>query len=337
MLHKKKWKDLLKRELRHNNLSITQDASSGNKKNERKKAMNPAKILDHSCLANAENRLIKARYKHNALICGSHNRNSGRFSSISKVYRLQNKHNDDTIVTNCHTVAKTAGALANPSDKKKEKESYCNICKSVFKSDELHRCILPLQHHKKRKINTALDIVEIETDDQKIERTPIESSQESQFDTDPITSKTLPCPHPIVNDPNYYCRVCHVLHSTREAYQNHLRTKHHVSFPSSSTAITNPIPKREIQTSPGVTRLSKLCKMLPIQINFDPKLPFSSLNHEQIRNASILPDLDDPNHYCKSCHITKPNRTSYLIHLSMIHKITRKKCSKAPSVKCNKA
>lgn len=334
LFHKKKWKSLLKREVRHSNLSITKDAISGNEKNKRKKSMNPAKILDHNGLANAENRLIKTRYEHNALTCVNNNRNSEIFSSTSKVYRFRNKHNNGTIVTNCHTVTTITRALDNQFDKKNNKKSYYNKCKSAFKSNELHHCILPLQHHKKRKINTILDIVEIETDNQKIERALIESSQESQIHTDLIISKTLPCLHPIVNDPNYYCRVCHVSHSTREAYQNHLQTKHHVSFPSSSTVTTNLIPKREIQSGPAVTRPNKLCKMVPIQINFDPKLPFSSSNDEQIRNANILPDLDDPNHYCKPCHITKPNRTSYLVHLSMMHKITRKKkCSKAPNVK----
>lgn len=300
--------------------------------------MNPAKISNHSSLLKAENRFIKTRYKHSVYSSSSDNntRHSNNRSgpTMSLVNGRQAKDKSNMAVNNpdCQTaMPPTSGALDTMS------HNYCNICKIALVPDKSHRCplILPLSAplHKRRKLNTAPDMVDIEADDQKIERALLESLQESQVEVEinPIVSKVSSHTHPAMNDPNNYCRVCHVSHSTQEAYQIHLQTEHHVAFPSSSA-------KRKAQKAPVSTRPNNLCKYVPIQIKFDPKSPSLSsptTTQEQMKDANVLPDLDDPNYYCRSCHITKPNRTSYLIHLCMIHQITsgKRKNAKAPKAK----
>lgn len=46
-----------------------------------------------------------------------------------------------------------------------------------------------------------------------------------------------------------------------------------------------------------------------------PKLPRAT------PNRNILPDVDDPNFYCKSCQLTYKNRTKFRKHIRKIHKM----------------
>ncbi|CAO0801755.1 unnamed protein product [Mucor circinelloides] len=316
-------KNSIRKGSHHNNLSTKEYAkrSKDHDLGTKNKTMNPEKISNHSSLLKAENRFIKAR-----------NNKSGPTMSLVNGRQAKDKSNMAVNNPDCQiAMPPTSGALDIVP------HNYCNICKITLVPDKSHQCplILPLSapHHKRRKLNTAPDIVDIEADDQKIERALLESLQESQVEVeiDPIVSKVSSHTHPAMNDPNNYCRVCHVSHSTQEAYQIHLQTEHHAAFPSSSA-------KRKAQKVPVSTRPNNLCKYVPIQIRFDPKsssLSSPTTTQEQMKDANVLPDLDDPNYYCRSCHITKPNRTSYLIHLCMIHQITsgKRKNDKAPKAK----
>ncbi|GAN09595.1 hypothetical protein MAM1_0277d09125 [Mucor ambiguus] len=298
------------------------------------KTMNPAKIVDHSSLIIAENRLIKARYKHHAHL--SRNSNGTRRSNnesetampLADGSQAADTYDKVVVDTSCQTATtSTTGALCNASNGHRTNHEL------TLDPDKLHLCSIRSKYstlrHKRRKLNAASNMVDVEAEDQKIQRALSESLQGSQVEVEinPIISNLSSYPHPVINDPNNYCRVCHVSHSTQKAYQIHLQTKHHVAFPSSST-------KRKAQKSPAVTRPDNLSKYIPIQITFDPKSSPAAAR-EQMKNANVQPDFDDPNHYCRSCHITKPNRKSYLTHLCMIHQTTSRKkdYSKAPNVK----
>ncbi|KAK4521106.1 uncharacterized protein ATC70_013050 [Mucor velutinosus] len=296
------------------------------------KMMNPAKIIGHSGLIYAENRLIRARYKHHVYL-SSNSRNSDKLETIKLLTddsQATDIHNQAVADTSCQAATTSAtGALDSVSN------NHRTSCKITLDPDKLHRCSVSTRftapHHKRRKLNTASDIVDIEAEDQKMQRALSESLQGSQVEVeiDPVASNVSSYPHPVINDPNNYCRICNVSHSTQEAYQIHLQTEHHVAFPSSSA-------KRKAQKPPTVTHPDKLCKYMPIQIAFDPK-PSPTTTRGQMKDANVQPDLDDPNHYCRSCHITKPSRTSYLTHLCMIHQTTSRKQmnSKASNVKTN--
>lgn len=296
--------------------------------------MNPAKIVDHSSLISAENRLIRARHKHQSYLPSSSRSNSKSETIISLTdgSPATDTSNNAVVDASCQTAmplaTKTLESVSN---------SHYTSCKTTLDSDKSHCCSLrspsATLHRKRRKFHTAPDIVDFETEDQKIQRVLSESSQYSQVEVviDPIIISNISSYlHPVLNDPNNYCRVCHVSHFTQKAYQIHLQTVHHVAFPSSST-------KRKVQKLPVVTHPDKLCKHMPIQIAFGHKST-PTTSREQMKDANVQPDLDDPNNYCRSCHITKPNRTSYLAHLCMIHQITSRKKSniKAPNVKNKK-
>jgi len=295
--------------------------------------MNPAKIVDHSSLIDAEKRLIKARYKHQPRLSNRSRSNSKSETIISLTdgSPATDTSNNAVVDASCQAAtilaSRTLESVSN---------SHSASCKITLDSDKLHRRSLrspsTTPHRKRRKLQPTSDIIDFETEDQKIQRALSQSSQEPQVEVviDPIISNVSSCSHPVLNDPNNYCRVCHVSHSTQKAYQIHLQTVHHVAFPSSST-------KRKVQKLPVVTRTDKLYKHMPIQIIFDHKSA-PTTSREQMKDANVQPDLDDPNHYCRSCHLTKPNRTSYLAHLCMIHQITSRKKSniKAPSVKKKK-
>ncbi|KAI8641100.1 hypothetical protein BD408DRAFT_444560 [Parasitella parasitica] len=313
-LHKNKQKELSsKKDSRQTKSSIiTNDPRSNHVA--RKKSMNPAKISYHGGLADIEDRLNKSRFKHN--FTSSRNINSRNLGNHS--YSGMNYHTTTTIIM----------SSANRFSKvcHKEKGHRHNTRKNTFKSDT----ILPQRNCKKRKINMATDTVEIESDQQKI-KSLFESSQGSYLETriEPIKTATASSPHPIINDPDYYCRACHASHSSQEAYQQHLQIQHHIQILPYLVAC-NHVSKRNPQKTSTDTRFNKLFKMTPIHINLGTTP--SPLDQERIKNVSTQPDLDNPTYYCKSCHITKPNRRSYLTHLSMIHKMTKKR-NKASNAK----
>ncbi|KAL9542564.1 hypothetical protein MBANPS3_008551 [Mucor bainieri] len=335
-------KSSIKKQSYHSTLSVTNSIKTSidsNKLAARNKTMNPAKIVDHSGLIYAESRLMRARYRHHAHAFSSSNVTRKQNHSIKSETSISltdgssqatgmHNNNNAVIDTSCQTATisatETLGRVSN---------GHCSSsCKSALNPDKLQQCSVRSRYtapqHKKRKLSAASDMIDIEVEDQKMRRALSECSQRSQAEVEinPIISNVSSHPHPVINDPNNYCRVCHVSHSTQEAYQVHLQTEHHVAFPSLST-------KRKAQNSPAITRFDKLCKYIPIQITFDPKPSSLKANREQMKDANVLPDIDDPNHYCRSCHITKPSRTSYLTHLCMIHQITRRKSKESKASK----
>jgi hypothetical protein len=44
-----------------------------------------------------------------------------------------------------------------------------------------------------------------------------------------------------------------------------------------------------------------------------------------IVNLSVIPDLDDPNNYCKSCKKSSSTKTNYRTYLKNLHNLTTKK------------
>ncbi|KAF1801328.1 C2H2-type zinc finger transcription factor [Mucor lusitanicus] len=321
---------------RHSTLSATSSSSSKTSIDydlvTKNKTMNPAKIVDHSGLLYAQNRLIKARYKHQSSY-GTRNSSNSKSEaatlSLADSSRATNVQHED----NNAVVADTN--ICQPATTLDDHRTHCDCtldpdtsscrcyCSSVGSTSTA-------PHHKRRKLSASSDtVLDIELEEQKIQRALSAENSQVEVEIKPIVSNAASCPHPVVNDPNNYCRVCHVSHSTQEAYQVHLQTKHHVvAFPSN---------KRKPQRPPAVVarpdKLPKCYYMPPIQITFGPTTTTTSspaggggvTTREQIKDASVQPDLDNPNHYCQSCHITKPSRTSYLVHLCMIHQITSRK------------
>ncbi|CEP10602.1 hypothetical protein [Parasitella parasitica] len=336
-LHKSKLRGLpSKEDLRQADSSvIPNDASKTCNYATGKKLMNPAKITDHSGLADAENRLYKTRFKHSFLFERNVDNGNPKKELFSRIHgQTKNEQDNSTMTIDYYTTTTIGKTPARRSNEEIQKEEghYCDANKSTCQSIKSNQHIISSQYHyKKRKINTTTDIGDIEYDQQKI-KTLFESPQEPHLEAsiESINTKAKSNPHPIINDPNYYCRACHASHSTKDAYQDHLQQEHRMQT-SSYRVASNHFFNRNRRKTPTVIHSSKLYKMTPIHINFGTKS--SPSEQERISNVSIQTDLDDPNYYCKSCHITKSSKRSYLIHLSMMHKMASKKYDKTSIAK----
>jgi hypothetical protein len=138
-----------------------------------------------------------------------------------------------------------------------------------------------------------------------------------------------------INNPKHYCHLCKSEHYTRGEFRFHLKSVHQIQH--------IPIKPRDLHTANDTTALpyfddedpieqlvNSIIKKEPLSItinnNHEKKPILSQLEnaqkyHPTRTNPGTVKNKPDPNFYCKSCKITKPNR-SFLRHLYIIHKVT---------------
>ncbi|KAG2203008.1 hypothetical protein INT47_013224 [Mucor saturninus] len=141
----------------------------------------------------------------------------------------------------------------------------------------------------------------------------------------PLTSYTKVQPDP--DDPNFHCKSCQRNYRGRKNYRDHLQRIHFLRLRD--------------------CRMPEVYRDIEIDVN-DPKnifciyckTKYSDVDHyrrhmkkihkngrtEPVKgkakvNPLIVPDVYDPNFYCKSCKITLRRRAAYRYHLFIMHNI----------------
>jgi hypothetical protein len=116
---------------------------------------------------------------------------------------------------------------------------------------------------------------------------------------------------PDINDPNFYCTVCDTTYKGKIKFRIHIRYTHNIVLPLERhppkydpnliVYTTNPN-----STSCGICRLTYKTKYT-YKTHMERQTQLGLM--EPVRgksrmDANIIPDLGDPNNYCKSCKLS---------------------------------
>ena len=120
---------------------------------------------------------------------------------------------------------------------------------------------------------------------------------------------------PDINDPNMYCNACERTYGTTALYRHHLKISHKIIRECF-------IPKNLKQSS---SKLGTYCcgcdtyikGQAPYLIHIKTKHP-----KKKIKHFDLKPDINDPNHYCKSCDRTYSASHLYQGHLKLTHRLS---------------
>lgn len=142
----------------------------------------------------------------------------------------------------------------------------------------------------------------------------------------PLTS----CPpelQPDPKDPNFYCKVCRRKYRGKKNFRFHLQYIHFMKLEDSH--MPKVYPDMVVDVNDPYNTCCIYCKtqysdgdhyrrhMKKVHKNGRTK----PVKGKPQVNPHIIPDLYDPNFYCKSCKVTMRKRHAYRYHLFSIHDI----------------
>lgn len=142
-----------------------------------------------------------------------------------------------------------------------------------------------------------------------------------------VNSKVLPDP----DDPNFYCESCDAKYPTRTRYHYHIKYIHKIQLaPLKVSPIYDPNMKK-IDENDVKSTSCFLCKL-----TFGTRNLYRRHRRRHLRNGrmnselnysrrkvpidtNILPDIDDPNGYCKVCDRKSTSLKVYINHIRFFH------------------